>query len=558
MLSPCTRRDLLAAFLGVPAALAGGCSRRRPPLPDGKIVGTSMALGHQIRDSLVPSPPRDGWESVPVVIVGGGVAGLSAAWRLLRAGFDRFVLLELEPVVGGTARAEHKGVVPHPWGAHYLPAPLKDNRALLVLMREMDLIEGEDRDGQPIYPEHVLCRDPQERLFFGGKWYDGLYLHAGASAEERMQRESFFREVDHLVAWRDGRGRRAFTLPMSAGSDDAEATALDRLSMAEWLDRRKLNSPRLRWLVDYACRDDYGAVPTDVSAWAGLFYFASRRRAPGADPQPLLTWPEGNGRLIAHLANKARRHIRPGLGVGDLVPVDLAGRRGVDVTAVAAGERRSLGFHAEQVVFAAPQFMARHAIRPWRQQRPEHLSAFEYGSWMVANLYLRARPGEPGVPLAWDNVLYDSSSLGYVVATHQRGLDFGPTIFTYYYPMTSRDSNTGRRQMMALGWQEWAELALSDLERAHPDLRPLVDRLDVMLWGHAMIRPRPGFLWGKDRRAAGQPYRGIHFAHSDLSGLALFEEAFDQGVRARRGGAPRARASVYVDLVKRAGARVHF
>jgi hypothetical protein len=86
--------------------------------------------------------------------------------------------------------------------------------------------------------------------------------------------------------------------------------------------------------------------------------------------------------------------------------------------------------------------------------------------------------------------------------------------------------------MLDLGWEEWAELTLSDLERAHPDLRNLVERLDVMLWGHAMIRPKPGFLWGADRRRAGQSFRGIHFAHSDLSGLALFEEAFDRGVRA--------------------------
>jgi hypothetical protein len=28
------------------------------------------------------------------------------------------------------------------------------------------------------------------------------------------------------------------------------------------------------------------------------------------------------------------------------------------------------------------------------------------------------------------------------------------------------------------------------------------------------------------------PWRGIHFAHSELSGMALFEEAFYHGVRA--------------------------
>src|ERR1700722_3462591 len=117
MLASCTRRDLLAAFLGVPAALAVGCARRNTQLPDGAIIGSSLALGHRLRDQLPPRPSEDGWESVPVVIVGGGVAGLSAAWRFLRAGFDRFVLLELEPAIGGTARAGKDGDIAPSWGA---------------------------------------------------------------------------------------------------------------------------------------------------------------------------------------------------------------------------------------------------------------------------------------------------------------------------------------------------------------------------------------------------------------------------------------------------------
>ena len=151
---------------------------------------------------------------------------------------------------------------------------------------------------------------------------------------------------------------------------------------------------------------------------------------------------------------------------------------------------------------------------------------------MVANLFLRDRPTGRGFPLAWDNVLYDSPSLGYVVATHQRGLDHGPTIFTYYYPLCDANANAARSRLLALDWESCAEIVLTDLSRAHPDLRPLVERLDVMRWGHAMIRPRPGFVWGGARTAAARPYRGIYFAHSDLSGLALFEEAFYQGTRA--------------------------
>jgi NADPH-dependent 2,4-dienoyl-CoA reductase/sulfur reductase-like enzyme len=119
-----TRRELLAAFLGAPFALAacGGRRSESPPLPEGEVVGASDGVGHLIRDGLRPEPET--WERAGVVIVGGGVAGLAAAWRLLRAGFEDFVLLELEPEPGGTARSgsEH-GVVPYPCGAHYLPVP---------------------------------------------------------------------------------------------------------------------------------------------------------------------------------------------------------------------------------------------------------------------------------------------------------------------------------------------------------------------------------------------------------------------------------------------------
>jgi hypothetical protein len=151
---------------------------------------------------------------------------------------------------------------------------------------------------------------------------------------------------------------------------------------------------------------------------------------------------------------------------------------------------------------------------------------------MVANLFLKDRPRSLGFPLAWDNVLYESESLGYVTATHQRGLDRGPTIFTYYYPLTDPNPREARARLLETDWRGWADVTLTDLNRAHADIRSQVERLDVMRWGHAMIRPRPGFVWGGARTKAMQPFRGIHFANTDLSGMPLFEEAFHHGMRA--------------------------
>jgi hypothetical protein len=151
---------------------------------------------------------------------------------------------------------------------------------------------------------------------------------------------------------------------------------------------------------------------------------------------------------------------------------------------------------------------------------------------MVANLFLRDRPTNRGFPMAWDNVLYESESLGYVVATHQRGQDYGPTILTYYHPLCGIEPQLARSGLLSATWRECAELVLTDLERAHPDIRSLAERIDIIKWGHAMIRPKPGFVRGGARRAAALPFRNIHFANTDLSGVALFEEAFYHGLRA--------------------------
>jgi len=527
---PPSRRDVLRALLGAPAVAAslscGGA--RRPPLPEGELVGGSEVLGHALRDQTAPPAPAS-WTRAGVVIAGAGVAGLAAAWRLARAGMRDFQVIELDRAPGGTAQSGRSAVTGYPWGAHYIVSPLAHQRALIALLGEMGALEGEDRDGHPIAAEQLRCREPEERIYYRGRWYEGLYLDAGESRQDRADRTAFEREVDRWVGWRDGRGRRAFALPVSAASDDPEVTALDGESMAEWLDRRRLHSPRLRWLVDYACRDDYGMRAEDTSAWAGLLYFASRVRAPGAESQPLVTWPEGNGRLVAHMARAAAGRMRLGSAVCDVAPRE----GGVDVIAIDAGGR-PLGLRAQQVIFAAPQMIARRAVRPLRDHPPAHDGAFEYGAWMVANLHLRGRPDEPpgGFPLAWDNVLHRSPSLGYVVATHQSGRDHGDTVLTYYYPLADGAPAEARRHLLGADRDDWAEVVLTDLGRAHRDLRERVRRLDVMRWGHAMVRPRPGFAWGEARQAAARPLGGIHFAHSDLSGVALFEEALDQGVRA--------------------------
>jgi hypothetical protein len=105
-------------------------------------------------------------------------------------------------------------------------------------------------------------------------------------------------------------------------------------------------------------------------------------------------------------------------------------------------------------------------------------------------------------------------------------------VLTWYYPFADVEATITRKQMLQLKWADWADVVLTDLRLAHPEIDDLVSRIDVMCWGHAMIQPLPGFVWGDARQQAAKPMGSIHFAGTDLSGVALLEEAFFHGVRA--------------------------
>jgi hypothetical protein len=418
-------------------------------------------------------------------------------------------------------------VTRYPWGAHYIVAPQRDQTELIALLGELGAIEGEAADGTPIIDEALRCREPEERVFYRGRWYEGLYLDAGATAEDHRQLDLFRGEIDRWSAWRDAAGRRAFAIPTRRSTDDPAVTALDQVSFAAWLDARGLTSERLRWLCDYACRDDYTLLAADTSAWAGLFYFAARQRTGSAAAQSVLTWPDGNHALVRHLARGAA--IETGVAVQRVTPAGEV---------IAVGQDGAFGIRARRVIVAVPTFVRARLVEP---QPGEAITTGDHGAWAVANVHLRARPREAHhAPPAWDNVFRDSPSLGYVSATHQRGRDRGATVWTWYYPFPG-DTTQARTRLAGAGYADWAEVVLADLERAHPDVRALVDHLEIAFWGHGMIRPRTGALFGGvgsggggGRAERARPVGPIHFAHTDLSGVALFEEAFDHGLRAAR------------------------
>jgi len=500
----------------------------KPTLPPGELLGMNHTLGHRLRDGGLS--PASETRQTGVLIVGGGIAGLSAGWWLARHGRDDFTILEMDAEPGGNSRGGQSPLVAYPWGAHYLPLPGAEAEYVRTLLAELGVLQGDPAAQRPTYDERYLCATPQERIYRNGLWEEGLLPQRGLSAEERGQQQRFQARMAELKQARGSDGRRLFAIPMALSSQDAAWRALDRLSFRQWLLDNGFSAPTLHWLANYACRDDYGTDYAQTSAWAGLHYFACRHgEAANATSDTVLTAPDGNAWLARGLAAAAGERVVCNALVGRLEE----GKASIAAD-VLVGER-VVRYEARQLVWAAPLFVL---PRVWAAMPGELRAAAlagDYAPWLTANLHLAGWPEERyGAPHSWDNVFYDSPGLGYVTATHQLIRRHLPgTVFTYYRALHDVAPAEGRRLLLETPREAWAEGILSELERVHPDIRQRVTRLDVFRNGHAMRRPTPGSLFGGGRELlAGFRHPRLKLAHADLSGFSLFEEAQYRGVLA--------------------------
>ena len=475
-----------------------GLSLKTEPKIAGSFVNDSFQQGHMLRDrAAFPAPRRV--VKAPVVIVGGGIAGLSAAWRLHKRGFEDFVLLEMSNQVGGNARWGENEITAYPWAAHYIPVP----GPKAVYVRELFEDLGVLKDGK--WEERYLCFTPQERLFLYGRWQEGIEPAVGLKQNDRDQFQRFEEQIQGYR--RSGK----FTVPMELGL--AENTAgLDQISFAQWLRDQRMDSKILNWYMNYCCRDDYGATTAETSAWAGIQYFASRE----PEEKGPLTWPEGNGWVVRRLLERIGKFVRTGQMVHRIV-------QNGSLVRVFAGD---IEYQAEFVIFAAPTFLAPYLIEGMKRLRD-----FEYSPWLTANLTLERIPKSYGGDPTWDSVFMESPTLGYVDATHQTlRTRVDKTVWTFYWALADGTPAQNRQMLLSSDWTYWKDAILHDLERVHTDIRQCVSRIDIMRMGHAMARPRVGAIFSVERRNLAKLRGPILFANSDLSGFSIFEEAQYRGV----------------------------
>ncbi len=468
--------------------------------------------------------------SIDTLIVGGGISGLSAARYFKKNNYNDFLLIELDNKLGGNSKGSQNSISEFPLGAHYLPIPSNSFKDLIDFLYQQNIITGFDPNGAPIYNEYYLCFEPQERLFYRGVWAEGLPSKEQLNDLDAKELDRFMSAIESFKNKIGSDGKPSFCIPLELSSQDPEFLALDDTTIQEYLTKEKYSGDFIYWYLNYCCKDDFGTSIKNVSAWAGLHYFAARNVKSNSHSGDVLTWPEGNYFLVKCLEKECKDKILSNsLAYKITKDGSLYNCHIFDVS-----KNESIIYKCKNLVLATPQYVNKRLLG---NSITVNWDEFNYYPWMVANISISDKEflnGTNGI-LSWDNVMYNSNSLGYVNACHQSLNTMSKsTILTYYFNFSEKDSKEERKNIYEKDENYWRAFIIDDLKIAHPNIEEYIESIEIQVWGHGMIAPEKGFKNSLLRKTLSEGVDNIHFINSDVSGISIFEQAFYRGTEAAK------------------------
>jgi hypothetical protein len=502
-----------------------------PGLADSERIGglpfARWFTGDDFRDALsvplhssfnqpLPSPT----ERVPIAVIGGGLAGLTAAYM---ARDVRPVLFDLRPRFGGNALGESFDDALYSLGSAYVIVPDKGS-PLDRLYHSLGLM----REARVSFPP-----DPVE---VGGAVSGGFWQGAGLPPDAQRVFQRYAEVVTHIAE------HEYPEIPLTGDPvfDDV-VRRLDRTTFAEDLVQRMgvPLHPRLAAAVQAYFYTSFGAGMGEVSAAAGWNFVA-------AEEYGRLVFPGGNSGLAAALwdalarteaaAGTPQRMLRPGCAVVDV-------RRDGDRYRVTwlepDGSVRALA--AEQVILACSKPVAKQVLRGVTSLDPrlaEAMNRVETLAYVVANVLLDTPVQRDfyDLFLLRDEQTFPMTPEAFEQSPRPTDVvngNFAPSgapsrgALTFYWPLPY-----GRAREDLLIGDPWRTFAEGSVDTIRHGLRVLgvpesaVRQVRLTRWGHAMPLAEPGFIADGWADAFTQPFDGaVHFANQDDWALPAVENA---------------------------------
>lgn len=450
------------------------------------------------REPNAPERPRD------VVVVGAGIAGLTAAWRLRHRDV---LVLEASDRVGGRMRSESRGDYWLNFGAHLFPAPgsLVDSIAT-----ELDL------ETVPVWGSMMGLAVGDTKLASGR--VESYPFRLPLSVRDRASFAIQGLRLQRAV----GRYRRVTTPRSGETLADTRRRILTHESERTFGELLGRTTPAVRSI--FACAAHRATAELDeLSAGCGLGLFA-------------LVWG-GKGSLIA----------RNMLGGSARLPATMAERLGPDRFRLGArvtglepdGDGLEVTFvgddgvprriRARHVVVAAQAPFAAGIVRGVAPAAADALERLTYGAFLNVAIATKER-----APMPWDAV--------YAMATPGRAFD----MFTNQAHALRRigPRRPGGSLMLFAGGHGAAALAresddvivarfIDDLVGLYPEAASVIDDAVVQRWplGNAFARPGRHRLQAPLEGALG-PAGNVHLAGDYFAELGNLEAAARTGASA--------------------------
>lgn len=280
---------------------------------------------HTSESSPASSTDRQEQDPVDVLIVGGGLSGLSTAYLLKKAGI-RSRILELAPRVGGRVRT---GSYPEQVYAEIGLAEFWDGNPALDIARELK-----------VQMEHIDTG--MSSFMVDGK----IYPFQGKSNREFIQRLLTPEEYARWQSW-DARMSEMIHR-LKSGSIPPELLKLKDISFADWLKQQAL-PPLAFKLIHAILAPEVGTALDRISALDGIaeWHLFSGE---GAQPHHVVG---GNQNLTEALANAVgRQHISLNTQVTNVVDTS----QGVEIRALDTTSFKNKRFKARYAVLALPLY----------------------------------------------------------------------------------------------------------------------------------------------------------------------------------------------------------
>jgi spermidine dehydrogenase len=624
--APITRKDFLnttllgvgAALLGAPAparalerlAVAHDAGQRAADDPwtgPGGVGDYASSNGntkavldaaHKIRDGAyakLPAGASDTGELFDLVIVGGGISGLSAAYYYAKAtgGAKTCLVLENHPIFGGEAKQNEfvvNGVrmiapqgsnefapgragtpsgdlwddlkLPRLFSYGQLDASLAPLRIPLDNYAQMDGVNEFQVDIGYFFDEHMGMQRP---TWLKNIWQNDL-AEAPFSAEVKRD----------LLRWRSA----------PAETSEQFRRKLDTMTYRDFLEKEMGLRPEVTKYIEPVVGLINGASPDAVSAFAaqqiGMPGVSRPRGRTGGLPQ---SFPGGNGTYARHFVKylvpaaipgeatfdsllTARvnfaaldkpaqpTRIRLGATVARVEHVGVAGSADRVAVCYEKGGRVHM-VHARSVIMASAGWINKHVIADLPEEMKTAYGEFAYSPALVANVALTNwrflyKLGAPSCRWFGEDFGFTCNIRRPMLAGdyHTPLHPDQPTVLTFYMGLYSpghpaaEQGVLARTKLFEATYASYERTIRSHMVRLFGDygFDPRKDIAGIILnrWGHARLVQAPGFYYGRDGKPAGRQiiekgFGRIAIGHSELNGHQSVTGAIAQGKRVGEG-----------------------